>query len=162
MLETITWRILGTSPQRTSSDDRSNPIDASAHLRSSSQDRSSSSSSRTKIGPEASRVRNRSNWARASGLRCTATRLPPSREHRASAPTSSEAPGANAAAVSTLAASGRSPTGTVPTAAAADAGMADMAGELGTASAPAASPITMATSAEEPASGTCSPGTCDA
>jgi hypothetical protein len=162
MPETVTWRILGTSPQRTSSDDRSEPTVASARLRSSSQDWSSSSSSRMKIGSEASRVRNRSNWPRASGLRRTATRLPPAWMNCASTPTSSEAPGADAAAVSTPAATICSPTGTVPTAVVADAGMADTAGGLGTASAPAASPITMAASAEEPTSGTCSPGTCDA
>jgi hypothetical protein len=62
MPETVTWRILGTSLQRTSSDDRSDPTVASARSRSSSQDWSSCSSSRTKTGSEASRVRNRSNW----------------------------------------------------------------------------------------------------
>jgi hypothetical protein len=71
MPETVTWRILGTSLQKTSSDDRSDPTVASAHSRSSSQDWSSRSSSRTKTGSEASRVRNRSNWRRTSGLRRT-------------------------------------------------------------------------------------------
>jgi hypothetical protein len=61
MPEIITWRILGTSLQKTSKDDRSDPTVASAHSRSSSQDYSSRSSSRTKKGSEASRVRNRSN-----------------------------------------------------------------------------------------------------
>jgi hypothetical protein len=61
MPETAAWRILGTSLQKTSSDDRSNPTVASAHSRSSPQDWSSCSSSRTKTGSEASRVRNRSN-----------------------------------------------------------------------------------------------------
>jgi hypothetical protein len=62
MPETVTWRILGTSLQKTSSVDRSDPTVDSAHSRSSSQDWSSRSSSRTKTGFEASRVRNRSNW----------------------------------------------------------------------------------------------------
>jgi hypothetical protein len=48
------------------------------------------------------------------------------------------------------------------TAVAAGAGMAGTADGLGTAAAPAASPITMAASAEEPTAGTCSPETCDA
>jgi hypothetical protein len=76
MPETITWRILGTSLQKTSSDDRSDPTVASAHSRSSSQDCSSRSSSRTKKGSEAPRVRNRSNWHRPSELRRAGTRLP--------------------------------------------------------------------------------------
>jgi hypothetical protein len=67
MPETVTWRILGTSLQRTSSDDRSDLTVASARSRSSSQDKSSCSSSRTKTGSEASRVRNRSNWHRPRG-----------------------------------------------------------------------------------------------
>jgi hypothetical protein len=62
MPETVTWRILGTSPQKTSSNDRSDPTVASARSWSSSQDWSSRSSSRTKTGSEASRVRNRSNF----------------------------------------------------------------------------------------------------
>jgi hypothetical protein len=86
MPETVTWRILGTSLQKTSSDDRSDPTVASAHSRSSSQDRSSRSSSRTKTGSEASRVRNRSNWRRPSELRRTATRLPPGGADRVSTP----------------------------------------------------------------------------
>jgi hypothetical protein len=61
MPEIITWRILGTSLQKTSKDDRSDPTVASAHSRSSSQDCSSRSSSRTKRGSKAPRVRNRSN-----------------------------------------------------------------------------------------------------
>jgi hypothetical protein len=61
MLEIITWRILGTSLQRTSKVDRSDPTVASAHSRSPSQDCSSRSSLRTKRGSEAPRVRNRSN-----------------------------------------------------------------------------------------------------
>jgi hypothetical protein len=36
MPETVTWRILGTSLQKTSSDDRSDPTVASAHSWSSS------------------------------------------------------------------------------------------------------------------------------
>jgi hypothetical protein len=64
------------SLQKTSKDDRSDPTVASAHSRSSSQDCSSRSSSRTKKGSEASRVRNRSNWRRPSELRRAGTRLP--------------------------------------------------------------------------------------
>jgi hypothetical protein len=90
MPKTVTWRILGTSLQKTSSDDRSDPTVASAHSRSSSQDWSSCSSSRMKTGSEASRVQNRSNWRRALGLRRTAMRLPPGGTDRASTPTSSE------------------------------------------------------------------------
>ena len=84
--ETITWRILGMSLQKTSSDDRSDPTVASAHLRSSSQDCSSRSSSRTKKGSEASRVRNRSNWRRLSELRRAGTRLPLGGTDRVSTP----------------------------------------------------------------------------
>jgi hypothetical protein len=157
MPETVTWRILGTSLQKTSSDDRSDPTVASAHSWSSSQDWSSCSSSRMKTGSEASRVQNRSNWRRAPGLRRTAMRLPPGWTGRASTPTSSEALGADASAVSTPAATGRSPTRTTATSVAAGASMAGTTGGLGTTSASAASPITMAASAEEPASGTCSP-----
>jgi hypothetical protein len=162
MPETATWRILGTSLQRTSSDDRSDPTVASARSRSSSQDWSSCSSSRTKTGSEASRVRNRSNWRRASGLRSTAMRLPPGWADRASTPTSSKALGADASAIPTLAATGRSPTGTAAASVAAGASMAGTTGGLGTTPASAASPITMAASAEEPASGTRSPETGDA
>jgi hypothetical protein len=100
MPETVTWRILGTSLQRTSSDDRSDPTVASARSRSSSQDWSSCSSSRTKTGSEASRVRNRSNWRRASGLRRTATRLPPGWTDCASTPAFSETLGAECRRVS--------------------------------------------------------------
>jgi hypothetical protein len=74
------------SLQKTSSNDRSDPTVASAHSRSSSQDWSSRSSSRTKRGSEASRVRNRSNWRRPSELRRTATRLPPGGTDRVSTP----------------------------------------------------------------------------
>jgi hypothetical protein len=112
MPETVTWRILGTSLQKTFSDDRSDPTVASAHSQSSSQDYSSRSSSRTKTGSEASRVRNRSNWRRPSELRRTTTRLPPGGTDRVSTPPSSEAPSADASAVSASAATGRSPTGT--------------------------------------------------
>jgi hypothetical protein len=86
MPETVTWRILGTSLQKTSSDDRSDPTVASAHSRSSSQDCSSRSSSRTKTGSEASRVRNRSNWRRPSEPRRTTIRLPPGGTDRVSTP----------------------------------------------------------------------------
>jgi hypothetical protein len=44
MLEIITWRILGTSLQKTFKVDRSDPTIASAHSRSPSQDCSSRSS----------------------------------------------------------------------------------------------------------------------
>jgi hypothetical protein len=159
MPETVTWRILGMSLQKTSSDDRSDPTVASAHSRSSSQDWSSRSSSRPKAGSEASRVRNRSNWRRPSELCRTTTRLPPSGIDRASTPPSPEAPSADASAVSTSAATGRSPTGTAATSVVVGAGMAGTSSGLGTTSASAASPITMAASAEEPASGTCSTAT---
>jgi hypothetical protein len=69
MPEIITWRILGTSLQKTSKDDRSDPTIASAHSWSSSQDCSSRSSSRTKRGSEASRVRNRSPRTPSKGDR---------------------------------------------------------------------------------------------
>jgi hypothetical protein len=74
------------SLQKTSSDDRSDPTVASAHSRSSSQDCSSRSSSRTKKGSEAPRVRNRSNWRRPSELRRAATRLPLGGTDRVSTP----------------------------------------------------------------------------
>jgi hypothetical protein len=137
------------SLQKTSSDDRSDPTVASAHSRSSSQDWSSCSSSRMKTGSEASRVRNRSNWRRAPGLRRTAMRLPPGWTGRASTPTSSEALGADASAVSTPTATGRSPAGTAATSVAAGASMAGTTGGLGTTSASAASPITMAGSEQK-------------
>jgi hypothetical protein len=86
MPEIITWRILGTSLQKTSKDDRSDPTVASAHSRSSSQDCSSRSSSRRKKGSEASRVRNRSNWRRPSELRRAGTRLPLGGTGRVSTP----------------------------------------------------------------------------
>jgi hypothetical protein len=76
MPEIITWAILETSLQRTSKVDRSDPTVASAHSQSPSQDCSSRSSSRTKRGSEAPRVRNRSNWRRPSELRRAGTRLP--------------------------------------------------------------------------------------
>jgi hypothetical protein len=86
MPEIITWRILGTSLQKTSKDDRSDPIVASAHSQSSSQDCSSRSSSRTKKGSEASWVRNRSNWRRPSELCRAGTRLPLGGTGRVSTP----------------------------------------------------------------------------
>jgi hypothetical protein len=156
---TVTWRILGTSLQKTSSDDRSDPTVASAHSRSSSQDWSSCSSSRTKTGSEASWVRNRSSWRRPSELYRTATRLPPGGTDRASTPPSSKAPSADASVVSTSAATGRSPARAVAISVAAGAGMAGTTGRIGTAPASAASPVTMVASAEEPASGTCSTAT---
>jgi hypothetical protein len=100
MAEVITWRILGTSLQKTSKDDRSDPTVASAHSQSSSQDCSSRSSSRTKKGSEASWVRNRSNWRRPSELRRAGTRLPLGGTGRGSAPPSSEAPSSDASAIS--------------------------------------------------------------
>jgi hypothetical protein len=86
MPEIITWRILGTPLQKISKDDRSDPTVASAHSRSSSQDCSSCSSSRTKKGSEASRVRNRSNWRRPSELHRAGTRLPLGGTGRVSTP----------------------------------------------------------------------------
>jgi hypothetical protein len=96
------------------------------------------------------------------GLRRTAMRLPPGWTDRASTPTSFGALGADASAIPTLAATGHSPTGTAATSVATGASMAGTTSGLGTTSAPAASPITMAASAEEPASGTCSPEAGDA
>jgi hypothetical protein len=66
MPEILTWRILGTSLERTSRVDRSDPIVALAHSRSSSQVCSSRSSSRTRRGSEAPRVQNRSLSPRRS------------------------------------------------------------------------------------------------
>jgi hypothetical protein len=154
MPKTITWRILGTSLQKTSSDDRSDPTVASAHSWSSSQDCSSRSSSRTKKGSEASRVRNRSNWRRPSELRRAGTRLPLGGTDRVSKPPSSEAPSADASAISASAATGHSPTGTAAASAATGASTGGMSGGPEAMSAPSASSSTMAASAEEPASGT--------
>jgi hypothetical protein len=58
MPEILTWRILGTSLQRTSKVDRSDPTVASAHSRSPSQGCSSHSSPSTKRGsdPEPERL----------------------------------------------------------------------------------------------------------
>jgi hypothetical protein len=67
--------------------DRSDPIVASAHSRSSSRDYSSRSSSRMKRGLEAPRVQNRSACPRrSSGPRHTRTRSPLPRMGRGSAP----------------------------------------------------------------------------
>jgi hypothetical protein len=118
MPEIITWRILGTSLQKTSKDDRSDTAVASAHSRSSSQDCSSRSSSRTKKGSEASRVRNRSNWRGPSELRRAGTRLPLGGTGRGPAPPSSEAPSSDASTISASAATGRSTARTATTSAA--------------------------------------------
>jgi hypothetical protein len=88
MPETLTWRILGTSLERTSRVDRSDPTVASARSRSSSQDRSSRSSSRTKRGFEAPWAQNRSGRRRSLGLRRARTRSPLPRTGRGSAPPS--------------------------------------------------------------------------
>jgi hypothetical protein len=159
MPEIITWRILGTSLQKTSKDDRSDPTVASAHSRSSSQDCSSRSSSRTKKGSEASRVRNRSNWRRPSELCRAGTRLPLGGTGRVSTPPSSEAPRGDASTISASAATGRSTTRTAAASAAAGASAGGMSGGPEATSAPAASPSAMATSTEEPASGTRSTAT---
>jgi hypothetical protein len=108
MPEIITWRILGTSLQKTSKDDRSDPNVALAHSRSSSQGCSSRSLSRTKKGSEASRVQNRSNWRCPSELRHAGTRLPLDGTGRGPAPPSSEAPSSDASVISASAATGRS------------------------------------------------------
>jgi hypothetical protein len=121
MPEIITWRILGKSLQKTSKDDRSDPTVASAHSRSSSQDYSSRSSSRTKKGSEAPRVRNRSNWRRPAELRRAGTRLPLGGTGRGPAPPSSEAPSSNASAILASATMGRSTAKTATTSAAAGA-----------------------------------------
>jgi hypothetical protein len=87
MSEILTWRILGTFLARTSMVDRSDPIAASAHSRSSSRDCSSRSSSRMKRGFEAPRVQNRSTSPRHSlGPRRTRMRSPLPRMGRGSAP----------------------------------------------------------------------------
>jgi hypothetical protein len=73
--------------------DRSDPIAASAHSRSSSRDCSSRSSSRTKRGFEAPQDQNRSACPRCSlGSRRARTRSPLPRTGRGSAPPSSKAP----------------------------------------------------------------------
>jgi hypothetical protein len=85
--EILTWRILGTSLDRTSMVDRSDPIVAAAHSRSSSRDCSSRSSSRTKRGFEAPWVQNWSACPRRSlGPRRARTRSPLPRTGRGSAP----------------------------------------------------------------------------
>jgi hypothetical protein len=74
--------------------DRSDPIAASAHSRSSSRDCSSRSSSRTKRGFEAPRVQNQSACLRRSlGSRRAGMRSPLPRTGRGSAPPSSKASG---------------------------------------------------------------------
>ena len=83
----LTWRILGTSLERTSKVDRSDPTVASAHSRSSSQACSSRSSSRTKRGFEAPRVQNQSLSPRRSlGPRRARMRSPLPRTGHGSAP----------------------------------------------------------------------------
>jgi hypothetical protein len=154
MPKIITWRILGTSLQKTSKDDRSNPTVASAHSRSSSQDCSSRSSSRTKKGSEASRVRNQSNWRRPSELRHAGTRLPLGGTGRGSTPPSSEAPSSDASATSASAATGRSTARTATASAAAGASAGGMSGGPEVTAAPTASPSATAASIEESASGT--------
>jgi hypothetical protein len=119
MPEIITWRILGTSLQRTSKVDRSDPAVASARSRIPSQDCSSRSSSRTKRGSEAPRVRNRSNWRRPSELRRVGTRLPLDGTGRGPAPPSFEAPSSDASAISASAAMGGSTARTATASAAA-------------------------------------------
>jgi hypothetical protein len=59
MPKILTWRTLGTSLERISMVDRSDPIAASACSRSSSRDCSSRSSLRRKRGSEAPRLQNR-------------------------------------------------------------------------------------------------------
>jgi hypothetical protein len=87
MPEILTWRILGTFLERTSMVDRSDPIAASAHSRSSSRDCSSCSSSRTKRGFKAPRVQNRSACPRCSlGSRRAGMRSPLPRTGRGSTP----------------------------------------------------------------------------
>jgi hypothetical protein len=153
MPEIITWRILGMSLQRTSKVDRSDPTVASAHSRSPSQDCSSRSSSRTKRGSEAPRVRNRSNWRCPSELRRAGTRLPLDGTGRGPAPPSSEAPSSDASAISASAATGHSAARTATASAAAGASAGSMSGGPEATAVPAASPSATATSTEEPASG---------
>jgi hypothetical protein len=140
MPEIITWRILGTSLQKTSKDDRSDPTVASAHSRSSSQDCSSRSSSRTKRGSKAPRVRNRSNWRRPLELYRVGTRLPLDGTGRGPAPPFSEAPSSDASAISAAATTGRSTARTSTASAAAGANAGSMSGGPETTAAPATSP----------------------
>jgi hypothetical protein len=70
MPKILTWRTLGTSQERISMVDRSDPIAASAYSWSSSRDCSSCSSLRRKRGFEAPRLQNRSAYPHHSlGLR---------------------------------------------------------------------------------------------
>jgi hypothetical protein len=153
---------LGTSLQRTSKVDRSDPTVASAHSQSPSQDCSSRSSSRTKRGSEAPLVQNWSDWRRPSGLRHTGTRLPLPRTGRGSGPPSSEAPSSDALAISASAATGGSTAGTATTSAEAGASAGIASGGLEAAAAPAASLGTTTASTEESASGACPTTTCAA
>jgi hypothetical protein len=100
MPEIITWTILGTSLQRTSKVDRSDPTVASAHSRSPSQDCSSRSSSRTKRDPrphgsgtKATGAAPRSCAARGQGCRSTgrvAVPRPPPPRHQVATPRPSQ------------------------------------------------------------------------
>jgi hypothetical protein len=153
MPKIITWRILGTSLQRTSKVDRSDPTVASAHSWSPSQDCSSRSSSRTKRGSGAPRVRNRSNWRRPSELHRAGTRLLLDGMGRGPAPPSSEAPSSDASAISASAATGRYTARTATTSAAVGASAGSMSGGPEATAAPATSPSATAASTEEPASG---------
>jgi hypothetical protein len=82
MPEILTWRILGTFLERTSMVDRSDPIAASAHSRSSSRDCSSRSSSRTKRGSRhhGSRTGAPAHEAHGDGDARGRGRRPPGRE----------------------------------------------------------------------------------
>jgi hypothetical protein len=86
MPKILTWRTLGTSLERISMVDRSDPIAASAYSRSSSQDCSSRSSLRTRRGSKAPRLQNRSDCPHHSlGLRRVGIRSPLPKTGRGSA-----------------------------------------------------------------------------
>jgi hypothetical protein len=178
MPKILTWRILGTSLERTSRVDRSDPTVASAHSRSSSQVCSSRSSSRTRRGSEAPRVQNWSLSPRRSlGPRYARMRSPLPTTGRGSAPPSSEtpappaagAPGTSSAegagsrsptssggasAISTSATTGGSTARTATASAEAGASIGNPPGGLEAAVTPAAPLGTTAASTEGSASGT--------
>jgi hypothetical protein len=100
MPEIITWRILGTSLQKTSKDDRSDPTVASAHSRSSSQDCSSHSCQERRRDPRphgsgtgATGAAPRSSAAQGQGC-CSAGRVavpcPPPPRHQVATPRPSQ------------------------------------------------------------------------
>jgi hypothetical protein len=162
MPEILTWRILGTSLERTSRVDRSDPTVASEHSRSSSQACSSRSSSRTKRGFEAPRVQNRSLsphcslGPRRARMRSPLTRTghgsappPPRRRHLVDASSTSStkgaglrspASGSSASAISASAATDGPMGRTAIASAEAGAGVGNTSGGVKAAAAPVVSP----------------------